>query len=113
MLASLTLLLLKWPELHGVLVILSVVGLEIQCVQVNYFNKDEYRRGGLDKQFSAESVAVYIFRNFEAMATNVYSTSATQDNLSRHDILAWVNDSLQTSYSKIEELCSGRLNRIF
>ena len=41
------------------------------------------------------------------MATNVYSTSATQDNLSRHDILAWVNDSLQTSYSKIEELCSG------
>lgn len=46
-------------------------------------------------------------KNFEAMATNVYSTSATQDNLSRHDILAWVNDSLQTSYSKIEELCSG------
>ena len=51
--------------------------------------------------------ALFIFRNFEAMATNVYSTSATQDNLSRHDILAWVNDSLQTSYSKIEELCSG------
>ena len=52
-------------------------------------------------------VSFVYFRNFEAMATNVYSTSATQDNLSRHDILAWVNDSLQTSYSKIEELCSG------
>lgn len=39
---------------------------------------------------------------------NVYSTSCTQDNLSRHDILTWVNDSLQTSYSKIEELCTGK-----
>ncbi|KAK7101224.1 microtubule-associated protein RP/EB family member 1-like isoform X2 [Littorina saxatilis] len=42
-----------------------------------------------------------------ATAVNVYSTSATSDNLSRHDILAWVNDSLQTSYGKIEELCTG------
>ncbi|KAK7501084.1 hypothetical protein BaRGS_00007569 [Batillaria attramentaria] len=41
------------------------------------------------------------------MAVNVYSTSATADNLSRHDILAWVNDSLQTNYGKIEELCTG------
>lgn len=48
------------------------------------------------------------FRNIEAMAVNVYSTSCTQDNLSRHDILTWVNDSLQTSYNKIEELCTGR-----
>lgn len=48
------------------------------------------------------------FRNIEAMAVNVYSTSCTQDNLSRHDILTWVNDSLQTSYGKIEELCTGR-----
>ncbi|KAL8582958.1 hypothetical protein ACOMHN_006502 [Nucella lapillus] len=40
-------------------------------------------------------------------AVNVYSTSCTSDNLSRHDILAWVNDSLQTSYGKIEELCTG------
>ncbi|XP_060071082.1 microtubule-associated protein RP/EB family member 1-like isoform X2 [Ylistrum balloti] len=40
-------------------------------------------------------------------AVNVFSTSATSDNLSRHDMLSWVNDNLQTSYSKIEELCSG------
>jgi len=40
-------------------------------------------------------------------AVNVVSTSATTDNLSRHDILTWVNDSLQAGYSKIEELCSG------
>ncbi|XP_054910462.1 microtubule-associated protein RP/EB family member 3-like isoform X1 [Poeciliopsis prolifica] len=41
------------------------------------------------------------------MAVNVYSTSMTADNLSRHDMLAWVNDSLQLTYTKIEQLCSG------
>ncbi|XP_012937996.1 microtubule-associated protein RP/EB family member 1 isoform X2 [Aplysia californica] len=40
-------------------------------------------------------------------AVNVHSTNASDNNLSRHDMIAWVNDSLQTSYSKIEELCSG------
>lgn len=40
-------------------------------------------------------------------AVNVISTSATTDNLSRHDILSWVNDSLQAGFTKIEELCSG------
>uniref|UniRef100_A0A3P9L7W6 Microtubule-associated protein RP/EB family member 3 n=1 Tax=Oryzias latipes TaxID=8090 RepID=A0A3P9L7W6_ORYLA len=41
------------------------------------------------------------------MAVNVYSTSMNADNLSRHDMLAWVNDSLQLNYTKIEQLCSG------
>ncbi|XP_070591051.1 microtubule-associated protein RP/EB family member 3 isoform X1 [Erythrolamprus reginae] len=41
------------------------------------------------------------------MAVNVHSTSVTSENLSRHDMLAWVNDSLQLSYTKIEQLCSG------
>lgn len=41
------------------------------------------------------------------MAVNVYSTNNQADNLSRHDILAWVNDSIHTNYGKIEELCSG------
>jgi RP/EB family microtubule-associated protein len=41
------------------------------------------------------------------MAVNVYSTSVTTDNLSRHDMLAWVNDCLGSSYTKIEEMCSG------
>lgn len=41
------------------------------------------------------------------MAVNVYATSGTTENLSRHDMLAWVNDCLQTRYAKIEELCSG------
>lgn len=38
---------------------------------------------------------------------NVHSTSMTIENLSRHDMLAWVNDSLQLTYTKIEQLCSG------
>ena len=29
------------------------------------------------------------------MAVNVYSTSVTTENLSRHDMLHWVNDCLQ------------------
>ncbi|XP_071401950.1 microtubule-associated protein RP/EB family member 1-like [Centroberyx affinis] len=41
------------------------------------------------------------------MAVNVYSTSVTSDNLSRHDMLGWINESLQMSYSKIEQLSSG------
>lgn len=45
---------------------------------------------------------------FAVMAVNVYSTNVTTDNLSRHDMLSWVNDCLQSQFSKIEELCTGR-----
>lgn len=38
---------------------------------------------------------------------NVYATSATSDNISRHEMLNWVNDSLQAEYKKIEELSNG------
>uniref|UniRef100_A0A3B3D3H8 Microtubule associated protein RP/EB family member 3 n=1 Tax=Oryzias melastigma TaxID=30732 RepID=A0A3B3D3H8_ORYME len=41
------------------------------------------------------------------MAVNVYATSVSIDNLSRHDMLAWVNDSLHLNYTKVEQLCSG------
>ena len=43
------------------------------------------------------------------MAVNVYATSSSTDNLSRHDMLAWVNDSLNTRYVKIEEFCTGAI----
>ena len=39
------------------------------------------------------------------MAVNV-SVQST-DNLSRHDMLAWVNECLQANFGKIEELCTG------
>ncbi|XP_013405034.1 microtubule-associated protein RP/EB family member 1 isoform X1 [Lingula anatina] len=41
------------------------------------------------------------------MAVNVYSTSVTSDNMSRNDLIAWINDSLDANFSKIEELCTG------
>ena len=41
-------------------------------------------------------------------AVNVHSTNNQSDNLSRQDMLAWVNDSLHTSYNKIEEFSSGK-----
>lgn len=37
----------------------------------------------------------------------MFSTSVSIDNLSRHDMLAWVNDSLHLNYTKVEQLCSG------
>ena len=43
------------------------------------------------------------------MAVNVYNTSGTTDNLSRHEVLAWVNDTLQANFTKIEELCTGNM----
>ncbi|XP_055849232.1 microtubule-associated protein RP/EB family member 1 isoform X5 [Episyrphus balteatus] len=46
-------------------------------------------------------------KKISTMAVNVYSTNVTTDNLSRHDMLSWVNDCLQAQFSKIEELCTG------
>lgn len=46
---------------------------------------------------------------FVVMAVNVFSTSS--DNLSRHEALAWVNNTLQANFTKIEELCSGEACR--
>lgn len=41
------------------------------------------------------------------MAVNVALTSASSDNLSRHDMITWINGSLSTNYKKVEELASG------
>ena len=37
----------------------------------------------------------------------MYSTSITQETMSRHDIIAWVNDIVSLNYTKVEQLCSG------
>ncbi|KAK6758962.1 hypothetical protein RB195_016283 [Necator americanus] len=42
-----------------------------------------------------------------ASVVNVYATSATTENLSRHEMLMWVNDCLQSNFSKIEQLHTG------
>jgi len=41
------------------------------------------------------------------MAVNVFNTGATSDNLSRHEMLQWINDSLTSNFNKIEQMCSG------
>ena len=41
------------------------------------------------------------------MAVNVYATSATTENLSRHEMLAWVNDCLQSNFTKVEQMSTG------
>lgn len=43
------------------------------------------------------------------MAVNVYSTNVTSDNLSRHDMLLWVNECLSAQFGKIEELITGNI----
>ncbi|XP_028740176.1 LOW QUALITY PROTEIN: microtubule-associated protein RP/EB family member 1-like [Peromyscus leucopus] len=40
------------------------------------------------------------------MAVNVYLTSVTNDTQRQHDMLAWINESLQLNLTKIEQLCS-------
>lgn len=42
------------------------------------------------------------------MAVNVYNTNVSQDNISRHDAINWVNETLQASFGKVEELCTGK-----
>jgi hypothetical protein len=41
------------------------------------------------------------------MAVNVFATNVTSENLSRHEMLSWVNGSLDATFCKIEELCTG------
>ncbi|KAI5934286.1 Microtubule-associated protein RP/EB family member 1 [Manis javanica] len=67
---------------------------------VKRFERDEDGTGARRGQWTPS-------RREPKMAVNVYSTSVTSDNLSRHDMLAWINESLQLNLTKIEQLCSG------
>jgi len=40
-------------------------------------------------------------------AVNVFSTSVSSNNLSRQELVQWVNDSLELNIKKIEHLCTG------
>uniref|UniRef100_A0AC35UH04 EB1 C-terminal domain-containing protein n=1 Tax=Rhabditophanes sp. KR3021 TaxID=114890 RepID=A0AC35UH04_9BILA len=41
------------------------------------------------------------------MVINVYTTNSSTDHLSRNEMLAWVNDCLQSEFTKIEDLHTG------
>ena len=40
-------------------------------------------------------------------AINVFVSAVTTDNISRNDLIDWVNSSLSLSSLKVENLCSG------
>ena len=40
-------------------------------------------------------------------AVNVFVSAVTADNISRNDLLDWVNSTLQLNYLKVENLSSG------
>ena len=41
-------------------------------------------------------------------AVNVFSTSVTSgNNLSRQELVQWINDSLELNLTKVEQLCTG------
>ncbi|XP_035789523.1 microtubule-associated protein RP/EB family member 1-like [Anopheles albimanus] len=42
-----------------------------------------------------------------AVAVNVHFTGQTTENLSRIELLAWVNRTLLSEFKKVEELCTG------
>ncbi|ALC49892.1 CG15306, partial [Drosophila busckii] len=41
------------------------------------------------------------------MAVNVYATNGSTKNISRTELLAWVNKTMQSQFLKVEELCTG------
>uniref|UniRef100_A0A0N4Z6Q0 Calponin-homology (CH) domain-containing protein n=1 Tax=Parastrongyloides trichosuri TaxID=131310 RepID=A0A0N4Z6Q0_PARTI len=41
------------------------------------------------------------------MVNNVHATSVNFFNISRHELIAWVNSCLQSNLTKIEEMCTG------
>ncbi|CAJ0931869.1 unnamed protein product, partial [Mesorhabditis belari] len=47
------------------------------------------------------------------MVQNVYVSAVTPDNISRTELLAWVNDTLQSSFAKIEEMSTGTAYCLF
>ncbi|KAI1716100.1 microtubule-associated protein RP/EB family member 1 [Ditylenchus destructor] len=55
----------------------------------------------------APIVLVYTFNTKKMPVVNVYSTSVTSENINRFELLAWVNDCLQSNLTKIEEMSTG------
>ncbi|XP_029631102.1 microtubule-associated protein RP/EB family member 3 isoform X2 [Salmo trutta] len=47
------------------------------------------------------------------MAVNVFSISSALENLSRHEMLSWVNDSLQLTYTKIGAVYCQFMDMLF
>ncbi|CAG9821158.1 unnamed protein product, partial [Phaedon cochleariae] len=97
------------PKNINLLVVLVLNGLvDFSSLSLNGRRQGQKLSSGngfacLELFFWLVHIRIYILE----MAVNVYSTNVTSENLSRHDMLAWVNECLQSSFGKIEELCTG------
>ena len=49
------------------------------------------------------------FRTKAMAAVNVLHTAVSTGNVSRHDMLSWINGTLGLNYTKIEQMCSGKI----
>ena len=47
------------------------------------------------------------------MAVNVYNTASATVNVSRKEMIDWINDTLKINFVKIEEMCSGKFGPPF
>ncbi|CAF1032533.1 unnamed protein product, partial [Didymodactylos carnosus] len=82
----------KWTRGKG-------LGKEAVCTMLRY---------GIENLHLNRFIAkIGIQNNTWMAAVNVYHTSVTTDNLSRHDILQWINNALDANYIKVEDLCTG------
>ena len=45
-------------------------------------------------------------------AVNVHATSVNTTNISRQDLVDWVNDTLGFTYQKVENFCTGKLTAV-
>ena len=70
---------------------------------LKYFTCSQYLIHAFAKQRLEENLTGY--RGPEVV--NVFNTSVTTLNLSRHELLSWVNCCLDSDLTRIDQLCSG------
>uniref|UniRef100_A0A0K0F2T5 Calponin homology domain-containing protein n=1 Tax=Strongyloides venezuelensis TaxID=75913 RepID=A0A0K0F2T5_STRVS len=72
----------------------------------HFLFRDIYNTTVTDSHTFVESFNLFL-NIYRSMVNNVYATSVNFYNISRHELIAWVNSSLQTNLTKIEEMCTG------
>ncbi|CAB3397864.1 unnamed protein product [Caenorhabditis bovis] len=69
--------------------------------------KEEDRKKVIEKCIQADPRHGDLWQQMAQQVVNVYTTASSADNLSRHEMLMWVNDCLQSQFTKIEQLHTG------
>ncbi|EDQ88188.1 uncharacterized protein MONBRDRAFT_32858 [Monosiga brevicollis MX1] len=65
--------------------------------------------GPIDLCYSVDIAfcSVQLTNDMGRTAVNVHATSVNTTNISRQDLVDWINTTLNLSYSKVENLCTG------